>query len=736
MKKGLKRLICVLGGFSLLTGISARAEEGAAKLEEIVVTGDRLITPTKQTGETVYTGTEVTRKGIETEGNKGDVSVYHAIDALPGVSVEGIDPYGLDAEQKNVRIRGVRGYFGAMSVEGIPNWGGNPIGPRDYIYDTENFQGIAVYEGGVPGSLGTGVGDLAGTIELRPLWPQQQPGLNLSTSAGGNRYYREFLRVDTGKFQDTGTSASVSSSLTNADKWKGPGDLGPRKNVNVMVDQRAWGKDDVKFWFNYNEQKQDLYSALTYGQTQNLDTFYRLDYNKNLTGIKSLDINYYRYNHADLTNTDMLSVIPFTFNETYKLSFKPYLSLENSDILGGTASSGGIIQKRLRDIDRYGLLSEIEGNFEKVRATVGYLFEANDSKINVQNYNPVNFAYQGWGNYGENQGLGYLNSPYLKLAGQVRGLDWQTGVKYFNYSDPASLGYVWNSQTNSLVRATDLDRDAKDYSGFFPTFGLGHKFSDSLEIYGNYGRNFLRPYSYQPLITLYNANRPTFQKAGVTLDDMFKGYDITLSNDFDLGARYRIGWFETFPTLFYAKYSNLLTTVYDPRVNLSYQQNIGKATGAGVQIANNIYINDRFTLFVNPSFNSMKYDTNITYQGATLNAKNNQVIDTPEWMVKSGLIFKYGGFEITPIVRYVGDRYGDVQHQEHVPDYFLADLEVAYTWKNVWIAKSMKLSLQLQNLFDNKYVSVINASDDSRAGSTSYYVGAPFSGYVKLSMEF
>lgn len=144
MRKGLIGLICMMGVFGLLTATSAQAEEETAQLEEIVVTGERIVTPTKQTEQTVYTGTEVTRKGIEIQGSKGEVSVYDAIGVLPGISVESVDPYGLAAQQRTTRVRGVRGYLGSISVEGVPNWGANPIGPREYNYDMENMQGIAV----------------------------------------------------------------------------------------------------------------------------------------------------------------------------------------------------------------------------------------------------------------------------------------------------------------------------------------------------------------------------------------------------------------------------------------------------------------------------------------------------------------------------------------------------------------------------------------------------------------
>ena len=52
--------------------------------------------------------------------------------------------------------------MGAMTVAGVPNYGGNPMGPREYLYDMENFENIAVYKGAVPADLGTGVGARGG----------------------------------------------------------------------------------------------------------------------------------------------------------------------------------------------------------------------------------------------------------------------------------------------------------------------------------------------------------------------------------------------------------------------------------------------------------------------------------------------------------------------------------------------------------------------------------------------
>ena len=174
-----KAFIVVMGLIGLLLSPEVWAEENAAVMEEMVVIGEKLVTPTKQPDESVYTGSEVTQKGMEIQGVKANTSIYEAIDILPGISVESPDPYGLSAENRYIRTRGVKGYFGSLSIEGVPNWGGNPIGPREYLYDTENLQSIDVYKGAVPADFSTGVGSRGGAIELKPRWPEDRLGFDL-----------------------------------------------------------------------------------------------------------------------------------------------------------------------------------------------------------------------------------------------------------------------------------------------------------------------------------------------------------------------------------------------------------------------------------------------------------------------------------------------------------------------------------------------------------------------------
>ncbi len=713
--------------------------EDPMKMEEISVVADKITTPTKETEDTVYTGTEITKKGIEIQGASTSTSVYESLRILPSVSVESADSRGLAAEQRTIRMRGVRGYLGGLTVLGVPNYGGNPIGPRDYLYDMENFDSIAVYMGAVSADLGVGVGSRGGAIELRPRWARKDFGANLSGTIGSDKYLRTLLRIDAGEIKPIGTALSGSYSYTNADKWRGPGKLGPRNNFNLTLTNALTKDIDLKLWFNHNHQKQHLYRPLSYAQVVRLSDNYPVDYNNNLTGTPAQDINYYDYNKSDLKNTDLFAILTAKPSYDLKITLKPYYSKEDSEILQGVTVGGGQVQKRLRDIDRLGVIADITYAFsEEVRAGLGYQFERSDMNISTENYTITTggLQYRGRGVFATT-GSTYINSPYIKVAGTHGKFNWQAGVKYFAFKDSSSEGFVTGPAPDyKPLRASDLDREGETYKIWLPSVGVSYDFTQSVQIYSSYGKNFIRPYSYLPLVSLYNANRQTFISRGITLNDLFKGYDMEESDSVDLGVRFRVSHFDLSPTIFYAKHRKLLTTIYDPRVSLNYQQNIGKATSYGIQIDSNIVLSGAFKFFINPSYVLMRYDEDMVFAGNRLATKGNQVVDTPKLQVKTGVLYNHKGLEIMPSLRYLGTRYGDATNLERIDPAWLADLRVSYTQPLRSIAKEVKISLDMNNLFNKKYVAVITSSDDARQGATSYLQGMPFTVMMTLSAGF
>lgn len=721
--------------------IAALAVAKEQKLLEVEVTDKRFITPTAQVDETVYTGSKISVKGIELQGSKAKSSVFEAVSQLPGLNFENADSSGLAVEQNSFRSRGVKGMLGALTVEGVPSYGGNPIGPRDYLYDLENISGIAVYKGAVPADLGTGVGSRGGAIVLHPDWPHKKPGGQISQGVGSNNYHRTFLRLDSGYLSATGTGLSGSYSFSQVDKWRGSGELGPRHNFNLALSQKLGSNTDLKLSYNYNSIKQDLYRPLSFAETRDLKANYHKDYNTLLTGTAANDINYYKYNRGSFINRDFLAVLNSTPVTNLRLSFKPYYSVEDTKIWQGNAANKKV-QKRIRDIERGGFIAESSYGTEKLKGVFGYHFEVGKMDIYSQNYDPKNngLTYSGYGVFGSS-GTNYINSPYLKFSGKIDKFSWQAGLKYFNYAEAASKGYTSPPPDFALVPATDLDRKSRNYQIWLPTAGVSYEINDNLQLHASYGRNFIRPYSYMPLVNLYNSNRDAFRQQGVTLNNLFDGYKMEESDDIDFGVRYRGEIFEIAPVFFFGWHRNLLTTISDSRVMsggkaISYQQNVGKATGYGIDTEMSAYVTDYLTVFANPTWTKLTYDDDVYFQGTRFAGKGKQVVDTPQWMLKTGVILSLGDFEIIPKLRVIGARYGDMAHTERIGSYTVADLAVNYTCKNIGRLARLKVGLELTNLTDRRYVAVINSSDDARAGSTSYYQGAPFTAIGTVGVEF
>lgn len=725
--------------------------EKEAKLEEIVVTGEKIITPTKEAAETVYTGVEITKEGIGLGGEKGSQNVWDAISILPGVMFESPDPANL-ATQTSVRIRGVSGSLGSMSIEGIPIYGGNPIGPRAYVLDLENFESIAVYKGAVPADLGPGAGTRGGTLQLRPLWASDKPGVALKQSLGMFDYTKSFVRLDSGKLGPYGTKFSLSYSYADENKWRGAGQLGPRNNVNFTLVQPVGNKLEISLWGNFSKVDQDKFRSLTFAQADDLDEYGRYDYTKHLTGDPSADWQYYKFNTIGWTNYDLFAFIDYKLTENFKFTLKPYYRQEEKNDWAGSGSISGSkgskpgVQNSGWTNDKTGAIGEISADFKNIKGLIGFQYEESGSIDSfAKNYwlnSDGSLQFVGWGRYTDSKGPGIRYSPYAKLSGTVGKLNWQAGLKYLETKESESEGYItkFDSSGNPyIVREPKIDYGGRTYTVWLPTAGLSYSINENLEAYSSFGRTFQQPYAYMPLINMYYALYDKFTKMGMTLEDLFKEYKPEKADNIDIGLRFRKNFVELYPTFFLSRHENLNTTITpgwedpdNPGNPLLYQGKpasystfVGKAKGYGFELGSNFIISDNLTIFVNPTYTILTYDGDIVSGGTRYDTDGKQVTDVPKWSLTSGVIAKYKGFEVVPTLRYIGERYGDISHEEKIPAYTVVDLKLGYHMENIKYFKDVNFSLEVYNLFDKKYVA-----------SPSYYPGAPVTVLGSLALRF
>jgi len=727
-------LIFLLLGVNLCLADSEIRPKTATKLEQITVTAQP-ISPTKQEGDLLYTGSEITPAGLKLAGIGGLSSVYQAFSILPGLNPELTDPTGIGGAE--MRLRGIKTMFTGLTVEGIPNYGIMGVGPRDYIYDLENMAAIKLYRGATPAALSSGTGNRGGTIDLSYARPTDDFALQLEQSLGPDSLTRSFFRLDSGTLPSQ-TKFFLSGSYTKADKWKGAGEVGGRDHITLGVSQKFSDNLDAELFYNYNDVEQDLYKGLDYDQARHISHHHKDDYLEELTGTPA-DVDYYKFHHTKCENHDVTSIINYRPNDNHSFSLKPYYSSEDKKWLDGGAD-------KYVEAERFGAKFEYVGDWAGTLISAGYWYENPDlekyirkNKINDQGRN-----YAGWAYLAENRGDGHIHTPYFQLGRKFGPFSCQAGIKYFSYHEAASRAYLTNKSTpysyhkalhNNLGIDSEMSLKAMNYQKWLPSLSLGYQVSPALEFYLNYGRNYMRPYAYVPIAMIYSQNRSKFQAAGLSLQNLFDKWKLETSDNYDFGCRFQQRWFSLAPTIFYARHHDLLFVAYDERVGVNYHQNVGDATIWGTELECNLYPTDNLIFFFNPSYTKATFDDNLNSKGQRLKTDDNDLPDTPRWLVKTGLIYHYKGFSISPCLKYVDKRYGDIENQEKIENYTTVDLTAGYRMKNLWFLKEASIEIEFTNIFDKKYVGAIKADDDGFQAS-QYYAGVPFTTVCKVSGKF
>lgn len=730
---------------------SQQREWQVYELEELVVQAERMILPTKEASETVYTGYELTKEGLGLKGEASSTNVWSQISVLPGVLFQSPDPGNF--MRGSVTVRGVGGHLGTMAIEGVPVYGGNPIGPRSYVVDGENFESIALYKGAIPTELGAGVGTRGGVMSLRPQWAQEEAQLFFKQAYGGNDFHKTFLRVDSGKIGDFGTRFSLSGSYAEEDKWKGEGKAGPRKNLNFTLVQPVSEKVTFKLWGNFNDVTWHNYRSLSYQQAMDPERYYRWDYNEKLTGNPNDDWQYYKFFKTSWENKDLFGFLDLKPLSWFKLEVKPYWREEEKEEWSGSSRISGPkgsrpgIQISSWTVERQGVIVQGIAEYRGVKVLLGYHHEESEWKDSVgKNFwlNPDgSLGFVGWGRFTKSTGPTVTKSPYGTLSGKVGRFSWQVGLKYFDMEEPRSEGYVTKYRpdgTPYLEREPRMDYGSTRYTVWAPSLGLSYSLSEAVEPYLSLGRTFQRPYAYMPIINLYYRLYDKFTKLGITLSDLFKEYDCEKTDNLDIGLRVKTKSFDLFPVLYFQRHKNLLTPItpgwrdpdnpsqplIDPSTQspVSYSTNVGKAKGWGFELGSSFRLAEGVMVFFNPAYIKLTYDGDVVSQGVRYPVDGKQVVNVPEWVLTGGVQFRYKGFQLTPTVRYVSSCYGDLARAEKIPPYALWDLSLSYSIERLGRAKDVRVSLDMYNLFDKRYV------------IPGYYYGPPFMAIGSIQLKF
>jgi iron complex outermembrane receptor protein len=397
----------------------------------------------------------------------------------------------------------------------------------------------------------------------------------------------------------------------------------------------------------------------------------------------------------------------------------------------------------------WGLVAQYDVEFWGLLGTVGYWHQTMQPPpppTGQKAFRPTangQLQFVGWSLLSK-QGLFNFDAPYVMVKKHTERFDGQVGLKYLYQQTPTYQGFQtaglpdvpyrdvfnFNPQADPTMTV-----NSNSYHQFLPYLGGTYLFRDNLVGRFVYGRNYGQPNT-GPNIQTFSQNRAAFQAAGLNLNAIVSPLEPQITDNIDVGLRYNDRKWYVAPTLFYSRVRNQQVFAFDPNVGVQYAVSNAKARNYGGEFEIGAQPIDHLNVFGTASYFLYEFENNVQTAGnAQLNLEGKQVPDAPKWMAKIGATYDNYGFSLSPVLRWIGSRYGDALNTQRVSDYYIVDARVEYKVpeKYAFGLKDLRLTGTFLNIFDRKYVGVINFSEFQLAGQTSYLVGSPFTAVVGLT---
>jgi len=689
-----------------------------------------------------------TKEAIELYSGPVGMSALKVVGMSPSVDYQPAEIFGSNETSFHdpLRIRGKNqsGPGGVYMLESLPI-SGNPGGGKT-MFDMENFSGIDLYKGYAPVDKSLGFSNLIGKVDLTVARPKKEMETQSAQTVGSDNTLRSFLRFDTGKMDDVAIFGSFSK--TSGDKWKGEGDL-DRKNMMLGAVYTPNDNFKTEMFVIHNEDNHHNYYGLSYAEAKDLDTYAKKDWNS-VSSVGSS--NYYDWNKQSFKDTVLTANVEYRFVNDSVMRFKPYYSKDKGNYWFANDAKTREIEW-LIDHDRYGGVLEYEVPLnDELSMKMGYWRGRQEppgppSSRRLYTINASGqLQYAGWNILAKNQ-YHEFNSPFIEFRGERDRLSYSLGIRYLNFKLAGLKNYTFgtNATTSSdydtAIAQGTVDEwgsvDAKTFTEWLPSVYVGYQLTHNIDIYFDYARS----YGYDVnLFPTYVTNRAKFVAKNVTLQQLWDQQKLELSDNFDIGMKYRSNGIVYNPNLFFTKVTGKQANVYDSHYGIAYPTNSIDAMSYGAEFAMSGPLGESVDVLASLFYNQYYYTEDFQTSATSISSiKGDQIPDAPMYGVKGALTYKIENFKFTPIVKYTGSRYGNVDHTQKIPSFTTVDFDIDYRLPKIKGFKSADVKLSFINVFNKRYIASIITPDNALAADTTqptYIVGAPFSAYLSVGLTF
>ena len=709
--------------------------------------------------------TSVTSKTLQ-EAAPG-TSALKVLSQLPGVNYQSADPFGAYEWSSSLYIRGFSQSQLGFTLDDIPlgdqqfdNYNGLSI---TRAITTDNIARADVSQGA--GSLDiASTSNLGGAIQFTSIDPPDRLGGLYEQTFGSDATYREFLRLDSGVLNPTGTKFYVSYARVDLDKWKGAGG-NDSDQVNAKLVQPIGASGTLKVYFDYSRIRQFDY------QDESLDYLRTLGY-----GLDNYYPDYAAAYHAAqgiYTHNETLSNDPedasyyagtavrqdFLSAASYQTTLAPEIDWKSTIYGHGdsgrstwttpyTPSPNGAplsVRSMNPTIERYGFLSSLEWTHGRNTVEGGLWYE-NDQFTQARYFSEAPLLTPGvtfdpstsfgppfaepWGYVFNTITVQthlqdtFRLTPTLTLRAGFRSLLIHTGSKVTE-QDPA---YNGGNQVGSGTL------DAND--AFLPQFSGNWRFLPHNELFADISNNMRgfpeNGYSTNSSNSPWSANETAFRSIQQNLkpekDWVYEaGYRLTTRRVVGLLSYYHVD------------FSNRLQTIstgpiIDPVTSV---QNVGGVTSNGIEASATIYPIRHLAFYNSISFNRSTYDNDVVTSSGIEAIKGKEIPNYPSLMYKTSLAYTWGPYDAHIDGNYLSHRYLSYLNDTSVPNYFIADLGARYTLGNHGPLHAVTFSFNIYNLFNAKYIATMGEEGNPFSGDyQSFLVGAPRQFFGTVTVGF
>ena len=607
-------------------------------------------------------------------------SVVTTSDAGAGIGYTGLRIRGTDPSRINVTINGI-------PVNDSESQGVWWVNMPDFASSLDNIQ----IQRGV-GTSTNGAAAFGASINLKTLALNKKAYTITNNSIGSFNTLKNNIEFGSGmlnnKFTFDGRLSRISSD--------GYIDRATSDLKSLYLQGAYFGKKSVlkAIVFSGQERTYQAWNGVPKKYLDTNRTFNSYTYENEVDNYNQTNYQLH-YNEQLNSKTNIHLATHYTHGEGYFESEKLNQNLAdyglNNILIGSdTISSTDLVRRKWLNNDFGGITYSINHKNDLVNLVVG----GANNVYSGQHYGNVIWAqYMSNGLYNhqyyKNIATKYDNNIFVKT-------NFQASEKTSLFLDLQSRNIEYEFNGSDIDGNIGVQEVKLDF--FNPKFGLSHKMNEEQLLYGSFAVA-----NKEPNRSDYIESSPNSRPLHETLYDT------------EIGFKYSTKDFKFNANAYIMNYDNqLIKTGEINDVGYFTSENVKKSFRRGIEIEGSILLSKKLAWAANMTLSENKIDTFIQYIDSWDTGGQQETIYTetdlafsPSIIWASQLTYNFqDNLSLDFITKYVGEQFIDNSSSEDrkLDDYLVNNLRLSYSF-NSKIFNYARLSLQINNLFDEEYVS-------------------------------